>query len=73
MYRDGELVVKWDLDNQKAMKGAATRRILRPIRELEAEGREAFTYVLHSGRTGTVHVEQVLEYNQDPTYASARA
>jgi hypothetical protein len=31
-------------------------------------GREAFSYVLHSGRTGTVHVEQVLEYNQDPTY-----
>ena len=31
-------------------------------------GREAFTYVLGSGRTGTVHVEQVLEYNQDPTY-----
>ena len=31
-------------------------------------GREAFTYVLHSGRTGTVHVEQVLEYNQDPAY-----
>jgi hypothetical protein len=31
-------------------------------------GREAFTYVLHSGRTGTVHAEQVLEYNQDPTY-----
>lgn len=22
-YRDGDLVVKWDLDNQKAMKGAA--------------------------------------------------
>jgi hypothetical protein len=31
-------------------------------------GREAFSYVLHSGRTGTVHAEQVLEYNQDPTY-----
>lgn len=31
-------------------------------------GREAFTYVLKSGRSGTVHVEQVLEYNQDPTY-----
>jgi hypothetical protein len=30
--------------------------------------REAFTYVLHSGRSGTIHVEQVLEYNQDPTY-----
>ena len=34
----------------------------------EDAGREAFTYVLHSGRTGTVHVEQVLEYNRDPTY-----
>lgn len=31
-------------------------------------GREAFTYVLQSGGTATVHVEQVLEYNQDPTY-----
>jgi hypothetical protein len=31
-------------------------------------GREAFTYVLKSGRLGTVHVEQVLEYNRDPTY-----
>ena len=34
----------------------------------EEAGREAFTYVLTSGRTGTVHVEQVLEYNQDPRY-----
>ena len=42
-----------------------------PIREAfvdQEAGREAFTYVLESGRTGTVHVEQVLEYNQDPTY-----
>jgi hypothetical protein len=31
-------------------------------------GREAFTYTLQSGRNGTVHVEQVLEYNQDPKY-----
>lgn len=31
-------------------------------------GREAFTYALHSGRSGTVHVEQVLEYSQDPMY-----
>lgn len=31
-------------------------------------GREAFTYVLASGRTGTIHVEQVLDYNQDPRY-----
>ena len=42
-----------------------------PIAELFVDkdtGREAFTYVLHSGRNGTVHAEQVLEYNQDPTY-----
>lgn len=31
-------------------------------------GREAFTYKLSSGREGSVHVEQVLEYNQDPSY-----
>ena len=34
----------------------------------EEAGREAFTYVLDSGRTGTVHVEQVLEYNRDPRH-----
>jgi hypothetical protein len=32
VYRDGTLIVKWDLDNQKA------RRILDLISELEAEG-----------------------------------
>ena len=31
-------------------------------------GSEGFTYVLESGREGTVHGEQVLEYNQDPHY-----
>ncbi len=31
-------------------------------------GREGFTYVLESGKTGTAHVEQVLEYNQDPNH-----
>ena len=30
--------------------------------------REGFTYRLGSGEEGTVHVEQVLEYNQDPDY-----
>lgn len=38
VYRDGKLIVKWDLDNQKSMKGAATRRIRELIGELEAEG-----------------------------------
>jgi hypothetical protein len=31
-------------------------------------GREGFTYALESGKEGTVHIEQVLEYNQDPAY-----
>ncbi len=31
-------------------------------------GREGFTYALASGREGTVHIDQVLEYNQDPEY-----
>ena len=31
-------------------------------------GREGFTYVLKSGREGTVHIEQVLEYNREPDY-----
>ena len=31
-------------------------------------GREGLTYELASGKTGTVHIEQVLEYNQDPHY-----
>ena len=31
-------------------------------------GREGFTYSLKSGKQGTVHIEQVLEYNQDPAH-----
>ncbi len=38
VYRDGELVVKWDLDNHKAMKGSAPSRVLELIAELESEG-----------------------------------
>ena len=34
-------------------------------RELGAEG---FTYILESGREGTVHLEDVLEYNRDPDH-----
>ena len=29
---------------------------------------EGFTYTLESGKEGTVHIEQVLEYNQDPRH-----
>jgi hypothetical protein len=30
--------------------------------------REGFSYVLESGREGTIHAEQVLDYNEDPDY-----
>ena len=30
--------------------------------------KEAFTYVLESGDQGSIHLDQVLEYNEDPTY-----
>lgn len=52
-------------------KAAPSPTIQDPIAELFVDpeaGREAFTYILQSGRSGTVHVDQVLEYNQDPTY-----
>ena len=39
VYRDGKLVVKWDLDNWQAMKGRATARIERLLRELVQEGK----------------------------------
>jgi len=39
VYRNGKLVVKWDLDNEKPMMGAASRKLLDLIRDLENEGR----------------------------------
>jgi hypothetical protein len=38
VYRDSQLIVKWDLENRLAMVGKASARILRLIAELEAEG-----------------------------------
>ena len=38
VYRDGLLVVKWDLDNKKPMTGKAGRRVRALIEELESEG-----------------------------------
>ena len=39
VYRDGVLILKWDLENQKPMAGSPSRRVLNLIRDLEAEGR----------------------------------
>ena len=38
VYRDGRLVLMWDLDNGMVMKGNAPRRVLELIKELEGEG-----------------------------------
>lgn len=38
VYRHGKLLVKWDLDNKKPMKGKASRRIIELIGKLESEG-----------------------------------
>lgn len=38
VYRDGTLVLKWDLENRKPMVGSQTRKVLGLIRQLESEG-----------------------------------
>ena len=38
VYRDAKLVVKWDLDSDKPMRGRATRQIPTLIEELKLEG-----------------------------------
>ena len=51
------------LENRPAPNDPVVRAVV------DAElGREGFTYALSSGKEGTVHVDQVLEYNQDPHY-----
>ncbi len=39
VYREGRLVVKWDLEADRAMVGRASRRLRRLIAELREEGR----------------------------------
>jgi hypothetical protein len=38
VYRNGKLVLKWDLDNARVMRGAPSGKVLAVIRELEMEG-----------------------------------
>lgn len=38
VYRDGEFIVKWDIDNKKPMRGKASPRIIALVEEMEAEG-----------------------------------
>jgi hypothetical protein len=39
VYQKGRLIVKWDLENKRPMKGKASARILERVAQLEAEGR----------------------------------
>lgn len=45
----------------------ASDPVLRTVVDKEL-AREGFVYFLESGQKGTIHIEQVLEYNQDPAY-----
>jgi len=38
VYREGKFVVKWDLDNWRAMKGRTSKKILELIQQLQSEG-----------------------------------
>lgn len=38
VYRDGVLVVKWDLENNRPMVGVAPRKVRDLIRQLMVEG-----------------------------------
>lgn len=38
VYRDGRLVVKWDLDRDRAMEGSAPARVRRLLEGLAEEG-----------------------------------
>ena len=39
VYREGKLIVKWDLENWRPMKGDAPMRVVRYLLELRREGR----------------------------------
>jgi len=39
VYREGRLVLKWDLENERPMIGTQSPRVLGLIRELQMEGR----------------------------------
>jgi hypothetical protein len=38
VYRDGKLLVKWDLENEFPMKGKISTKVLTVIKQLQSEG-----------------------------------
>src|SRR5437879_2677416 len=59
---------RFEFPYSKAVPKATTRNPVVTVSVDRELGREGFTYVLKSGREGSVHIEQVLDYNEDPTY-----
>ncbi|HKW15434.1 MAG TPA: hypothetical protein VJS69_13180 [Candidatus Krumholzibacteria bacterium] len=52
----------------RAQPGGIADDLVREVSIDPEVGREGFSYVLESGREGTVLAEQVLDYNEDPDY-----
>ena len=38
VYRNGKLVVKWDMDNRKAMRGKISGKVLELLEAIRSEG-----------------------------------
>ena len=38
VYRNGKLIVKWDVDGRRPMKGEASAGVIELIEQLESEG-----------------------------------
>lgn len=52
----------------RAKNGPRAGDLVRDVHVDQELGCEGFNYVLDSGREGTIHGEQVLDYNEDPDY-----
>ena len=59
---------RFDLPYSKAVPKATSSDPVMTVTVDTELGREAFTYILRSGRQGSIHIEQVLDYNEEPTY-----
>ena len=49
------------------LRPTAENRVAKAYADPEV-GKEAFTYVLEDGTEDTIHIDEVLEYNEDPSY-----
>lgn len=62
--RSGEFVFPYA---KASPKPSPTDRIVDLFVDPEL-GKEGFTYVLESGKEGSIHIDSVLEYNEEPGY-----